>query len=373
MNQTDIFNDIKTELEQLLEASSALVPATDLPNAFSIWIAASLLQKAIRRGETDWALTAAAQLLESDPDRFWRRLLVIAYEDIGVADLRLIGQITAAAKFRRQFEKDGLAKTLGLSLTRKLSNSLKCRATDDLYVTIENAPSPAIETLSKYNDLSFPEHLEIILNGEDIERRGIALWMAIGTKRHSINESLPARKGNPRTVFDALLEAGWPHTLIETCRVGYSKTGQIICPFLLLLQSIRSAQCLQPTINENALNNDAFQKGPVLGNFGVPTYAIDYFTREGRKAYHRLLTTDCETTALIKRYVSGAKQIDTLGSLVFRCESGLVDKRFIWPTGNELRQKADRSVARIFGSDCDRVFVAMRGDLAQLNEIRARV
>ena len=49
----------------------------------SPWVAMSLLQKAIRRGEERLALRAAATLLLS-PDRLWRRCGCIAFEDVGV-------------------------------------------------------------------------------------------------------------------------------------------------------------------------------------------------------------------------------------------------------------------------------------------------
>jgi replication-associated recombination protein RarA len=48
------------------------------------WLAASALQKAIRRGDAPTAQRAARTLYRHDPRSAWRRLLVIAYEDIGI-------------------------------------------------------------------------------------------------------------------------------------------------------------------------------------------------------------------------------------------------------------------------------------------------
>jgi replication-associated recombination protein RarA len=45
------------------------------------------LQKAIRRGRVDYAVAAADSLVVLEPDYVASRLPVIAYEDIGVADL----------------------------------------------------------------------------------------------------------------------------------------------------------------------------------------------------------------------------------------------------------------------------------------------
>ena len=52
------------------------------PTTLSPWVAMSLLQKAVRRGRSDLALRAAATLLRDTPDRLWRRLGVIAFEDV---------------------------------------------------------------------------------------------------------------------------------------------------------------------------------------------------------------------------------------------------------------------------------------------------
>jgi replication-associated recombination protein RarA len=49
------------------------------------WVARSALQKAIRRGETEIALSALASLLNQDPATIWRHLGIIAIEDLGVA------------------------------------------------------------------------------------------------------------------------------------------------------------------------------------------------------------------------------------------------------------------------------------------------
>ena len=56
----------------------------------------SAMQKAIRRGESDVALRAAATLFRDAPDRLWRRLGGIAFEDIGCADFEAVSLTVAA-------------------------------------------------------------------------------------------------------------------------------------------------------------------------------------------------------------------------------------------------------------------------------------
>jgi hypothetical protein len=68
-------------------------------------IAASALQKAIRRNETLVAQQSAFQLHEEDRSTAWRRLIAIPFEDVGVGDIDLVIETVAAAvspDWRRQ-------------------------------------------------------------------------------------------------------------------------------------------------------------------------------------------------------------------------------------------------------------------------------
>src|SRR3954452_2722868 len=75
------------------------------PLDISPWLAMSLLQKAIRRGEEAYALQAAAALLRDSPERLWRRLGLIAFEDIGLADPEAF-YLATAAQAGKQYRKE---------------------------------------------------------------------------------------------------------------------------------------------------------------------------------------------------------------------------------------------------------------------------
>jgi len=69
-------------------------PTRPIPLAADRYIALSALQKAIRRGNEDLALRAAANLMINGPKAIWRRLGIIAFEDIGVANIDAVGWAT---------------------------------------------------------------------------------------------------------------------------------------------------------------------------------------------------------------------------------------------------------------------------------------
>ncbi len=68
------------------------------PLTIDKWLASSALQKAIRRGNEAEALSCARLLLNVDAQRLWRRLGIIAIEDIGVADIEVVGQTLWATR-----------------------------------------------------------------------------------------------------------------------------------------------------------------------------------------------------------------------------------------------------------------------------------
>src|ERR1700722_19615962 len=70
-------------------------PPTPQPMDASPWVAMSAMQKAIRRGREDLALSAAT-LLRDAPEKLWRRIGCVAYEDVGVASLDSVGLTTVA-------------------------------------------------------------------------------------------------------------------------------------------------------------------------------------------------------------------------------------------------------------------------------------
>ena len=63
-----------------------------LPLNADRYIAMSLLQKAIRRGEFGFAFSSALTLLNLNDRAFWKRMCVIVFEDIGIANIDLIGK-----------------------------------------------------------------------------------------------------------------------------------------------------------------------------------------------------------------------------------------------------------------------------------------
>ncbi|MEI9409157.1 hypothetical protein [Mesorhizobium salmacidum] len=362
MNGPDIIASIASDIERQLQhhEPQALAP---IPATISPWLAAALLQKAIRRGRTHFALGAAATLLSKAPDRLWRRLAVIAVEDVGLGDLDAVFlTIVAAGQRRRLARLYGMERLVSFIVSR-LTISRKCRATDDLYVVTNDCPSWNGDRL-ELTDMPLNDLLDVIAGPDPIERRGIAVRHAMGGGEWAEDIRLTRRR-RPQAVFDFLCEAGFPQTLVEICREAHRQTGEAICGFLPLLWSVFDR-------SETVVRSDEFPSEVTIA--GVPSWALDKFTRQGRTAMARFLARDSGTSRWLDSHVAKRDRGAVFGHALFRAESGLVKDRAVWPDGLSLRRQADwNSFAALEPVEAVELLHLVRADIGLLNEERAHV
>jgi replication-associated recombination protein RarA len=99
VNEPEVFHLIRHDLQAAVARQGK--PPTPQSRDASPWLAMSALQKAIRRGREDVALGAAATLLRDAPEKLWRRIGCIAYEDVGLASVEAVGLATVALEGKR--------------------------------------------------------------------------------------------------------------------------------------------------------------------------------------------------------------------------------------------------------------------------------
>jgi hypothetical protein len=303
-------------------------PSTPEPMDASPWVAMSAMQKAIRRGREDVALNAAATLLRDAPDKLWRRLGCIAYEDVGLAALDTVGIATVSLGGKQVRAALGGEWAVASCVVAELSRASKCRAADDLLMACELHPAYA-DARAQLPHLTTRNLIMVVTGQGSIHESALALWYALGTDRD--RSTLARRRGEPRLVFDQLCEAGWPPTMVEVAREGFRRTRVMLCPLLALL-SCEQRQATQ-------LESDDLPAEDMLGD--VPAWALDAYTREGRAAFARFLQTNAPAAQWVRRNVSPSRRVSFLGHIIFRVEGGLVANRMRWPMGEELRRQVD--------------------------------
>jgi hypothetical protein len=359
MNGLEIMAEARQRLRQ---SGSEYSPPICKPFAVSPWIAMSLLQKSIRRGNEELALRAAATLLMVAPDKLWRRCGGIAFEDIGIADIETVSLVTAALAGMRYRETLGGGWKVASFIVSRMVQAAKCRAADDLLMCAELHPA-LVAPRKELPNLSTAALLGIVNSVAPLPEKALALWYALGTDRRP-SVYLKKRRGEPQAVFDFLCDGGYPHSLVEMSREGFRKIREVLCPFVSLLYPVRETEMVLPV-------DDSLPPEIMIGE--IPSWALDMYSREGRAALLKFLRGPSETAGWVRALVPPSKQLDFLGGVVFRVEGGLVRKQLQWPTGNMLRRSVD---IECHGSKCDdgaEVLQLMRQDLDLLNEVRANV
>lgn len=359
MNGSDILASLRADLAQQVQHYT---PPISAPLNASPWLAMALLQKAIRRGHRRFALQAAATLLQQSPDKLWRRVGSIVFEDIGVADLETISLVTASLAGKTFRTKIGGDWKIASYLVERMCLAPKCRAADDLLMVAERHPAYEHCRLGlTYNTL--PELLRIADSSAPLPKRALALWYAVGTDRCP-SPHLRTRKGDPQTVFDAMCETSYPHTLIEVAREGFRRTGQVLCPLVLLISTLKASDPM-------AVEDDDFPPATMCGP--VPSWALDRYSREGRYALQRLLGRDCQTARWVRRHIPSSQQVNFLGDILFAVEGERLRNHYRWPVGDELRRSWEIECQGPHCSNASEIISMLRADISILNEERQHV
>jgi hypothetical protein len=105
----------------------------------------------------------------------------------------------------------------------------------------------------------------------------------------------------------------------------------------------------------------------------VPGWCLDLYTREGRQALRVFLRRDCETARWVRNHVPAAQRVNSIGTVAFRIEGGLVRQRARWPIGDELRRLVDIECHGPSCSDATEILQLMRNDIGLLNAERSHV
>ncbi len=188
----------------------------------------------IRRGNEELALRAAMNLMIGGPHAIWRRLGIIAFEDIGVGAIDAVGWVTVVIGKPEVRKRLGGEWRVADFLIRTLCRSVKCRATDDLVHLIERDPA-LTDLRDELPGLSLRDRIGLATSCTGgIEAQGLAVWFSVGTDRIT-SFALGEVPGCPENTFDALRDADYPGSAVEIARMGLKRTGCILAAMLPLL------------------------------------------------------------------------------------------------------------------------------------------
>jgi hypothetical protein len=325
----------------------------------SPWLAMSLMQKAIRRGRVGLALRAGATLLATSPERLWRRLGITAFEDIGVADLNVVGLVTAGLTGRVWRSKVGGEWHVASYLIAQLATAPKCRSVTDLVGVVEADPSLS-SARNALSCLPLPDQLTFAFSDAPLDERAIALWYAFGTQRCR-SRSLQSVRGDREVTFDWMRHALPQQPIVELAFEGLKKSGEAICLLLPLIwqEFGHSAGNVEP---------DTFPPEELIGS--VPCWAFDMYVREGKHALGRFLNSSAETARWVHGSIPARQRAYVLGCMLYSIEGGLLDHRLAWDVGRLLRERVDREMYGVSPDEVAGALNQLRVDLPKLNQER---
>ena len=354
----DLFTAADPTLQPL--ASDREVPTAE-PLPVSPYVAASAVQKGIRRGDVDLALRAAVTLMQSDPAKLWRRLAGIVFEDVGLASvntIRLVMTMMAGKSFRQQY---GGEWAVASRLVEQMAAAPKCRASDDL-----------LWAIAQYHEL---DELRASLAGADlsehlarIRERGALLGASLSALHASgvrWNGQVAGKTANAAASFDAMRVAGVDPEIVALAEQGFRRTREALPVLLPMLSSALPTGDL-PTLD------DEFPP-IVIGRSGLPTFVFDAFSWEGKSALARFLKRNTSTGRWLRRHVPAERRMAVLAGGLFRIDGGLVRQRVEWPCAITLRWLADSGYHGMKLSDPAGFLDMIRADLPTIDEERADV
>jgi len=319
------------------------------------WLTTSALQKCIRRGHRDLAERYARSGVRMDANHTFRRLAIIALEDVGLGDLRLVAASLAILGDKRRRQRLG-EERLAVYLATELSSAMKSRLSCEMLSLVEYD----IETAKIAEPIASlqPTALSEIFVSEDAgsSRQIIALWMLLGTDQLRSQRLSPKPGAGRRGLLNLLTQQSAPLIFHYIVRMGLSRCRDTLAiPYVCLaLLAARHPfwQVIRSDIPEVEL----------IGSY--PSFAYDMHTWIGRRALKQF---EVNCSEFLK-----AGGVQDVGNFIFSIEGGALNARVMTTSSDRIRRKATQ--LELFGREGPCIELDQVSDdlLYQLDTIRRR-
>jgi hypothetical protein len=316
----------------------------------------SAWQKAIRRGDSHLATRCALELHRRAPESVWRRIRIIALEDISVGDIDLVATILAVAG-KRAWQRPWGERHVLAYLVDKLAQAPKSRTACDLAVALPPEHIPVDNWMGKQNLGSFDRQSLFLL---------ASAWR--NTASYSTYEGGRWRtisSGNRRLRDRYLDEVEAPPLVrfIATRGSGTEALNVLLVPAYQLKQlgSEQTRPLISPASSWNRIH-------------GLPAYAFCMYSAPGMQALGQFLKHSSWTERLQAMGVRQPRK--ALGYLTFYIEGGHCSKPLRVKHAPKIQQWSEEVALGRFGVPADQVEV-LKGelikDLRHLNAFRRSV
>ncbi|MEQ1934832.1 MAG: hypothetical protein ABL962_13315 [Fimbriimonadaceae bacterium] len=284
------------------------------------WIAASGMQKALRRGDVTVAHDAANALRLLDNDMLRRRVQTTLVEDVAPLDVEGLSAILTARLIVGQID----------AALEVLARSPKERTPDYLVAMLQFSPrlTPARHELGKADDQTL---LNVVCSPHlDLATRALAAWYAGGTVQLP-GSNLLRRYGNSRALFAAYRDAGLPAALIDGCqKVLGTQRNALPLIYPLVFQAMNQ---------DSTVRVEARHIPPPRTCNGIPLYALGGHTRLGKAAIRAWVEGNDHLQRSARALVDPARSFAAAELAVFFVESSAISPAVSWSLGKEMERE----------------------------------
>jgi hypothetical protein len=333
------------------------------PIAADPWIISSLLQKSIRRGETKIAQRAAFTFVHLKGAAVWRRLMVIAFEDVGIGSVDALTKTVAAAGDSTWRKSHGGDLRLAVYLAGLLAQAPKDRSADYLCDAKDHPMLAdfwrAMEKVSWESKLSHVRD-----HASDLPTRAVAALSALGVGWRG---SISRRTGGLDPLLTVFRELEVPEELVAATGIAAARTRERIIAMVPLIWL--AAQKGKNRIGDCAVPH-------LVEAEDVPLYALDKHTRLGREAIWRFACENDSVRACLVRFVPLSQRPSAAYVAAFYVDSAPVARRLMWDQSKALEAfgiERDLLHAGVPIQGIEPLLQVMRANLWHLNDLRAQV
>lgn len=335
----------------------------DNPLAIDHWIAASWLQKAIRRGDVDLADEAAKALYGFRGKNTFKRLLIIAFEDVGIGSTAAVSAAVSMSCDQAEYrdvESEGFAAG---ELTRILATAQKDRSAELLISAINCHPSLAA-LRDSVGSMDAGQCLAIIADHAATLHRRAAATVAAAGFEHSDRKVFAANLDN---VLSAFSDLDVPSQLLRVVRRAAFRTREpmaILLPLLWLALPLGRHETINDPVPATKITH------------GLPLYAFDKHTRLGKIAIHQLVRENADVRRVLAAHVAKAQCGVAACMAAFYADGAPISGRLAWPNGTEIEKlglEGDLFRVGVPLEAAAPLVAAVRDNLDHLNDIRERL
>ncbi|TPQ31537.1 hypothetical protein C2U70_23860 [Bradyrhizobium guangdongense] len=321
------------------------------------WIANSLLQKSIRRGEVETAQRAAMTFLRSRGPAIWRRFVLIAFEDVGIGSTECLEAAVRALNSNSGAGARG-NELLVSDLAQQLATAPKSRAAEHLITVAKYHHSLESDRVSP--EQKFVAEVCSLVTSADCqpEMRALALWQA--------SRKGPGKAERITQLLAGCEDAGVPSALIEATRTAVRKVDDpiILMVPLAWLLAVRGRQIVSGVLPPAVLIGD------------IPSYALDKHTLAGRRAIRELVKCSTVLRACLTKYALRDCWNEAAYMAAFYTDAASLAKKLTWRGAGELESlaiEADLMRTGISPEGVQPVLQTLQKTLDHLDELRTEV